>query len=76
MVVLLITAASSACVGILSQIQHSKCVHIKFCWGCWTCTRRIPTDDDESHPQPQPIELKNLEQRLQTTTKPDTVLKI
>lgn len=72
MVVLLITAGTSACVGILSQIQHSKCVHIQFCFGCTECTRVLPRDDDSNS-----IELKNVEKALTNIdSQKNAVLKI
>ena len=36
----LIITCSTAVIGIISQIQHSRCTQIKL--GCFSCTRNVP----------------------------------
>ena len=41
-VAVLITTVAAACIGVISQIQHSRCVKLKVCWGMCDCTRSVP----------------------------------
>tara|TARA_R110000772_G_scaffold104126_3_gene205439 strand:+ start:2059 stop:2259 length:201 start_codon:yes stop_codon:yes gene_type:complete len=41
-IAVLITTISSAFIGIISQIQHSRCVKLKVCWGLCDCIRNVP----------------------------------
>lgn len=41
-IAVLITTISSAFIGIISQIQHSRCVKLKVCWGMCDCVRNVP----------------------------------
>ena len=41
-VAVLVTTVSGACIGVISQIQHSRCVKLKICFGLCTCTRSVP----------------------------------
>lgn len=38
----LITALSGACIGIISQIQHSRCLKLRVCYGMCECVRKVP----------------------------------
>jgi len=50
----IISLGFSGIIGIISQIQHSRCSSIK-CWGC-ECVRQIPQEDQEEQ---QNIPLQN-----------------
>ena len=41
-IAVLITTVSSAFIGIISQIQHSRCVKLRICWGLCDCVRNVP----------------------------------
>ena len=41
MIAVLISSASAAFIGILSQVQHSKCTKINLCFGCFQCDRTV-----------------------------------
>ncbi len=43
-------------IGIISQIQHSKCISIN-CWGI-KCIRKLDKEDEEDNPN---IKLSNIE---------------
>lgn len=53
LVAVLITTSASALIGVISQIQHSRCTQINLC-GLFSCTRSVP---DVEEP---PVELDNL----------------
>ena len=38
----LITTISAGCIGIISQIQHSRCVKLRICFGLCDCVRNVP----------------------------------
>lgn len=38
----LIITCSTAIIGIISQIQHSRCSTIKLCGGLVSCNREVP----------------------------------
>lgn len=42
LVAVLITTCATAVIGIISQIQHSRCSTIKVCGGLVSCTREVP----------------------------------
>lgn len=54
LVAVLITTSASALIGVISQIQHSRCTELSLCGGFFNCTRKVP---DVEEPQ---IELDNL----------------
>ena len=41
-IAVLITTIAGACIGVISQIQHSRCVKLRVCWGMCDCTRTVP----------------------------------
>ena len=43
LVAVLITTSASAAIGIISQIQHSRCTQLSFCGLC-SCVRNVPDD--------------------------------
>ena len=53
-IAVLITTVSSAVIGIISQIQHSRCVKLRVCWGMCDCVRNVP---DVEEP---PVELESI----------------
>jgi hypothetical protein len=52
----LITTCATAVIGIISQIQHSRCSKIKCCGGLISCTREVP---DVVEPEVDLSEIKN-----------------
>lgn len=42
LVAVLITTCATAVIGIISQIQHSRCSTIKLCGGLVSCNREVP----------------------------------
>ena len=38
----LIITCSTAVIGIISQIQHSRCMELSVCFGACSCTRNVP----------------------------------
>lgn len=66
-IAVLISAAASACIGILSQVQHSRCTKINLCFGCFSCDRTIDRDADAPAPTPEEqkaVELSTLSHTL------------
>jgi hypothetical protein len=47
----IISLSFSGIIGIISQIQHSRCSSIK-CWGC-ECVRQVPKEEQEENSQLQ-----------------------
>ena len=47
-IAVLITTISSAFIGIISQIQHSRCVKLRVCWGMCDCVRAVPNVEEPS----------------------------
>ena len=43
----IISLSFSGIIGIISQIQHSRCSSIK-CWGC-ECVRQVPQEEQEEN---------------------------
>tara|TARA_Y100001937_G_scaffold128756_1_gene207667 strand:+ start:4621 stop:4881 length:261 start_codon:yes stop_codon:yes gene_type:complete len=43
----IMSLAFQGIIGIISQIQHSRCLSIK-CLGC-ECIRKVPTEDDDDN---------------------------
>jgi len=41
LVAVLITTCATAIIGIISQIQHSRCTHIKCCGDIVSCDREV-----------------------------------
>jgi hypothetical protein len=41
-IAVLITTCASACIGVISQIQHSRCVKLRVCFGMCECARKVP----------------------------------
>mgnify|MGYP003649868301 FL=1 len=41
-IAVLITTVAGACIGVISQVQHSRCVKLKVCWGMCDCIRNVP----------------------------------
>ena len=41
-IAVLITTVAGACIGVISQVQHSRCVKLKLCWGMCDCIRNVP----------------------------------
>lgn len=54
LVAVLITTSASALIGVISQIQHSRCTQLSLCGGFFNCVRKVP---DVEEP---PIELDDL----------------
>lgn len=48
LVAVLITTCATAVIGIISQIQHSRCSKIKCCGGLISCMRDVPNDVEPS----------------------------
>ena len=42
LVAVLITTCATAVIGIISQVQHSRCSKIKCCGGLISCHREVP----------------------------------
>ena len=42
LVAVLITTCATAVIGIISQVQHSRCSRIKCCGGLISCHREVP----------------------------------
>ena len=38
----LVTTCAAAAIGLISQIQHSRCTTIEFGCGLFRCTRHVP----------------------------------
>ena len=51
----LITTVSSAFIGIISQIQHSRCVKLRVCWGLCDCVSNVPDVEEPT------VELEELQ---------------
>ena len=48
LVAVLITTCASATLGIISQIQHSRCTQLNLFCGLCSCTRKVPdVEEDE-----------------------------
>ena len=43
----IISLSFSGIIGIISQIQHSRCSSIK-CWGC-ECVRQVPEEEQQEN---------------------------
>lgn len=41
-IAVLITTVAGACIGVISQVQHSRCVKLRVCWGMCDCIRSVP----------------------------------
>ena len=41
-VAVLVTTVSGACIGVISQIQHSRCIKLRLFWGMCDCIRNVP----------------------------------
>lgn len=54
-IAVLITTVSSAFIGIISQIQHSRCVKLRICWGLCDCVRNVPDVEEPT------VELQELQ---------------
>lgn len=54
-IAVLITTVSSAFVGVISQIQHSRCVKLRVCWGACECVRNVPDVEEPT------VELEQLQ---------------
>ncbi len=52
-IAVLITTVSSAFIGIISQIQHSRCTKLIVCWGMCDCVRNVPDVEEPT------VELNN-----------------
>tara|TARA_R100001244_G_C5128748_1_gene125277 strand:- start:378 stop:590 length:213 start_codon:yes stop_codon:yes gene_type:complete len=48
LVAVLITTCAGACIGLISQIQHSRCSSISCGWGLVSCTRTVPEIEEPS----------------------------
>jgi hypothetical protein len=59
LVAVLITTAASAAIGIISQIQHSRCTELNLFWGLCACTRKVPDVEEEE------VDLNNIELKTQ-----------
>ena len=46
LVAVLITTSASAIIGIISQIQHSRCTSISCLGGLFSCTRNVPNVEE------------------------------
>ena len=57
----IISLGFSGIIGIISQIQHSRCSSIK-CWGC-ECIRNVPKEEPEEN-EVEARELVNLAERV------------
>ena len=51
----LIITCSTAVIGIISQIQHSRCSQLNLFCGLCSCVRKVPDDFEE------PVEMNNIE---------------
>ena len=47
----IISLSFSGIIGIISQIQHSRCSSIK-CWGC-ECVRQVPKEEQTEQQEPK-----------------------
>tara|TARA_R110002020_G_scaffold383918_3_gene594569 strand:- start:4770 stop:4988 length:219 start_codon:yes stop_codon:yes gene_type:complete len=55
----IMSLAFSGIIGIISQIQHSRCSEIK-CWGC-SCIRRVPEEEEtKKNQEVKPINLTEI----------------
>jgi|TARA_R100000081_G_scaffold40018_1_gene18658 hypothetical protein len=60
----ILSLSFSGVIGIISQIQHSRCTEIR-CLGC-SCIRRVPREEEE---QEETTQLANpVSPRIQTDT--------
>ncbi len=50
----LIITCSTAVIGIISQIQHSRCSNLNLCCGLCSCVRKVPDEYEE------PVELNEI----------------
>lgn len=62
----LISASASACVALVSQIQHSRCTKIDLFYGCFKCDRSLePEAAVATDSQSEPVELQQIEREIQ-----------
>lgn len=55
-IAVLITTVAGACIGVISQIQHSRCVKLRVCWGMCDCIRSVPdVEEPEAELKPEGI---------------------
>lgn len=53
LIAVLITTSASAVIGMISQIQHSRCTNIRCCGGMFSCDRQVPIEPENM------VELEN-----------------
>lgn len=46
LIAVLITTTASAIIGLISQIQHSRCTNISCCGGMFSCDRQVPVEPE------------------------------
>jgi len=52
----LVTIASTALVGLIAQVQKSRCKVINLCCGIVKCTREVPNVDNLEDIEKNPVE--------------------